>query len=358
MPASQPSPYLPRILGGIGLVAWILLLKPFPVTTFMAMCVACVSYPLYQRLCERFSGFRGTAIYILSLSLLTMLPIVVVVMLITPQAAAGLRVLDELRAAGWVLSPDAQAFVNSINEFIIKIPGMEGGLNQILDSLAQAAGELTRTVLAGGVGLAGSAFQGVLVLLIFVMLAVLGVTQAQTIRELSLRLSGFPTPVFNRFLTTIRKAIYGVMVGVVFVAMIQGILCSIGFAYAEVPQAAFWGLLATFVAPIPFVGTALVWLPVSGWLWFAGSKTMAIALILWCSLVVAGVDNFLRPFFLKTGIDATVVALILAILCGLSSFGPVGIFAGPVLVAVAIQASRESTASDAELINGKNTNIL
>ena len=56
-------------------------------------------------------------------------------------------------------------------------------------------------------------------------------------------------------------------------------------------------------------------------------------------------DNLLRPFFLKTGIDASGVTLILSILCGLAAFGPVGVFAGPVLVAVAIQAGNESTLS-------------
>lgn len=72
-----------------------------------------------------------------------------------------------------------------------------------------------------------------------------------------------------------------------------------------------------------------------------GSTVACIGLAIWCALVVAGVDNLLRPFFLKTGIDASVVTLILSILCGLAAFGPVGVFAGPVLVAVAIQAGNE-----------------
>lgn len=337
---------LPRILGSIALLAWMMLLWPFPVTCFMAGCVACVTYPFYRRLCERFSGILPTAIYTLTLSVLTALPIVVVVLLVTPQAVAGLRVLDALRDAGWVLSPEAQAFLASVNDFIIRIPGLEGGLKQLFSSAAEVAGAAARTVLAGGLGLAGSAFQGVLVLLLFVMLSVMGVTQGRLLREFAVRLSAFPVPVVDRFIITIRKAIFGVMVGVVFVATIQGVLCGIGFGVAEVPQAAFWGLLAVFVAPIPFIGTALVWIPVAGWLWFTGAKTAAIAIIIWSAVVVAGVDNFLRPFFLKTGIDASVVALILSILCGLAAFGPVGIFAGPVLVAVAIQAARESTACD------------
>lgn len=343
MTSETPCPQLPRLLGGIALLAWLLLLWPFPITSFMAGCVACVSYPLYEWLGRRFSGSLPTTIYIIGLVLLTALPIVVVVLLVTPQAVAGLRILDELRDAGWVLSPEMQAFISTLNEWVMKIPGFEGGFKELASRLADMAGVATRTVLAGGVGLAGSAFNAVFVMLLFVMITVMGVTQGPVIREFTQRLSGFPEPMVGRFIVTTRKAISGVMVGVVFVAMIQGFLCGVGFAFAGVPQAAFWGLLATFVAPIPFVGTALVWLPISIWLWLTGAKTAAVALALWAALVVAGVDNILRPLFLKTGIDATLVALILSILCGLAAFGPVGIFAGPVLIAVGIQAARESS---------------
>lgn len=341
--SDSQSPYLPRILGGLALLSWLLLLWPFPVTTFMAGCVACVSYPLYIWLGQRFSGSWPATIYIAGLVVLTALPIVAIVSLVTPQAVSGLRVLDELRDAGWVLSPEAQAFMTTLNDWLMKIPGLEGGFRELASRLADMAGVAARTVLAGGVGLAGSAFNAVFVMVLFVMITVMSVTQGPVIRLFTQRLTGFPEPVMGRFIQTTRKAIYGVMVGVVFVAMIQGVLCGIGFAFAGVPQAAFWGLLATFVAPIPFVGTALVWLPISVWLWLTGAKTAAVALALWAALVVAGVDNILRPLFLKTGIDATLVALILSILCGLASFGPVGIFAGPVLLAVGIQAGREST---------------
>ena len=187
------------------------------------------------------------------------------------------------------------------------------------------------------------AFQAVLVLFLFVMITMMCVTRADLIHEFACRLTQWPAEVIDRFVSTIRKAIFGVLVGVVFVALIQGFLCGVGFAIAEVPQPAFWGLIAAFVAPIPFVGTALVWLPVCIWLWLTGSTVACIGLAIWCALVVAGVDNLLRPFFLKTGIDASVVTLILSILCGLAAFGPVGVFAGPVLVAVAIQAGNEST---------------
>ena len=304
-----------RVLACLAIGAWVFLLWPFPITTFMATCMACVTYPAYRKLHRKMSPSWAMTTYTVGLAAITILPIATVVSLVTPQAVAGLK----------------------------NLPGLEGGLDQLASTAAGLAGTAARTVLAGGVGIAGGAFQAVLVLFLFVMITMMCVTRADLIHEFACRLTQWPAEVIDRFVSTIRKAIFGVLVGVVFVALIQGFLCGVGFAIAEVPQPAFWGLIAAFVAPIPFVGTALVWLPVCIWLWLTGSTVACIGLAIWCALVVAGVDNLLRPFFLKTGIDASVVTLILSILCGLAAFGPVGVFAGPVLVAVAIQAGNEST---------------
>ena len=309
-----------RVLACLAIGAWVFLLWPFPITTFMATCMACVTYPAYRKLHRKMSPSWAMTTYTVGLAAITILPIATVVSLVTPQAVAGLKILDGLRDSGWIHSPEAQAWFASVDAWLKNLPGLEGG-----------------------VGIAGGAFQAVLVLFLFVMITMMCVTRADLIHEFACRLTQWPAEVIDRFVSTIRKAIFGVLVGVVFVALIQGFLCGVGFAIAEVPQPAFWGLIAAFVAPIPFVGTALVWLPVCIWLWLTGSTVACIGLAIWCALVVAGVDNLLRPFFLKTGIDASVVTLILSILCGLAAFGPVGVFAGPVLVAVAIQAGNEST---------------
>lgn len=331
-----------RILACLGLGAWIILLWPYPITTFLGVCVACVSYPTYERLIQKLKQPWGLTVYTVGLALLTILPIATVISLVTPQAVAGLRTLDRFRDSNWWHSPETQAWFASADAWLKNLPGLEGGLDQLTSSAAGLAGTAARTVLAGGVGIAGGAFQIVLELVIFVMIAVLGVTNARVIREAALRITTFPEPMLARFIKTIRGAIFAVLVGVVFVALIQGVLCGIGFAVAGVPQPAFWGLIAAFVAPIPFIGTALIWAPACLWLWLTGSTFACVGLVVWCTLVVAGVDNVLRPFFLKTGIDASLVTLILSILCGLAAFGPVGVFAGPVLVAVGTQASKES----------------
>jgi predicted PurR-regulated permease PerM len=97
-----------------------------------------------------------------------------------------------------------------------------------------------------------------------------------------------------------------------------------------------------FCAVIPLAGTALVWLPIAVYLWAVDSLASALMLVAWGSIVVAGSDNLLRPYFLTTGIEASMVVLLLSIICSLAVFGPVGVIAGPVMVALALQAMKES----------------
>lgn len=330
-----------RILSLLSIGAWFLLLWPFPATTFLATSMACVSYPCFLKLTKKTSRYWAILIYIICLSLLILLPLTITISLIIPQAVAGLKILDQLREPGFLQSINADQVLDSIDMWLKEIPGLEGGIKQLASSIAAIVGTITRSVLAGGLGLAGGAFHALLTIVIFIMVTVLCIINAELLYVMIRISSNFSYEMLNRFIITIRNAIFGVLVGIVFVSIIQGVLCGIGFAVAKVPQPAFWGLITAFVAPIPFVGTSLVWIPICIWLWLQGETVSMVAMIVWCVIVVAGVDNLLRPFFLKTGIDATLIALILSILCGLAAFGPVGIVAGPIIVAIAIQASKE-----------------
>ncbi|MEG2005648.1 MAG: AI-2E family transporter, partial [Bilophila sp.] len=170
-----------RLLACFGLGAWVLLLWPFAITTFMATCMACVSYPLFCRLNRKLSASWALITYTTSLTLITLLPIVLVVSLVTPQAVSGLRTLDRFRDSGWLQSQEALALFTSADVWLKKLPGLEGGLDQLASTAAGLAGTAARTVLASGVGLAGGAFQALLVLFLFIMITVLCVTNAKLI---------------------------------------------------------------------------------------------------------------------------------------------------------------------------------
>ena len=91
-----------RVLACLALGAWVLLLWPFPITTFMATCMACVTYPAYRRLHRRLSPSWAMTAYTVGLAAITILPLATVVSLVTPQAVAGLKILDCVIPAGYI----------------------------------------------------------------------------------------------------------------------------------------------------------------------------------------------------------------------------------------------------------------
>ena len=160
---------------------------------------------------------------------------------------------------------------------------------------------------------------------------------APAIRRVVLQVLPQRDDMVDRFVAVLHNASRSVFISIVFVPIIQGTLTGIGLRLLDVPDPAFWGLLAVFSAVIPLAGTAIVWLPITVYLWATQSLASALMLLAWGSIVVSGSDNLLRPYFLKTGIEVSMVVLLLSIVCSLAVFGAVGIIAGPVMVALAVR---------------------
>lgn len=325
-------------------IAWLLLLYKYPVTVFMAACVSCALYPMYCRIKSHCPVGMGVTCYALALFLMILLPCSVLVLLVVPQATAGYHMLQRLRAANFQMPAAWMEYWETLKTKLSIIPGFDSMIHDITQNFDSVLAKSISTAVSGGVGLVGSTFSALWLFFLFFTLSVLCTSYAQRLHDLTAAITRLPLPMMDRFLLAIRGALRGVLLGVVLVALAQGLLCGVGFAAAGINQPAFWGMLATLVAPIPLVGTALVWLPLCVMLWFTGSTLAAAGLCIWGIVAVAGIDNLLRPLFLKKGINAPLFVLVLAILCGLASFGAVGLVAGPVLVAFAIQAIHEADA--------------
>ena len=358
------NPTLPRLLYILAALAWYLLLWHTPVTIFMAACLSCLTLPQYRHLCRKGRIWRqrlersrpltrrqrllrgltrqaplGGYIAMILAALIT--PIATLALLVTPQAAAGFSRLKELQANNFQLPPEWVATLQDWRMSLSEYPRVERLINEFLQKVDAFLGDAISTLLTRGVDVLGGTMSVLWTSFLFVTLTILFTVYAGHLRKISARIFRIPQAMLRRFTLTIHKALRAIMLGIVLVALAQGVLCGIGFSVAGVKQPAFLGMLATLVAPIPMVGTALVWLPLCLSLWFTGKTMAAVGLALWGMLAVAGVDNVLRPLFLRQGINAPFFVLIIAILCGLASFGPVGLIAGPVLLAFAMQAVEE-----------------
>ncbi len=333
---------MPVILYAVAVFFWILLLFPYFYTIFTAACFACFSFPLYQKICNYKPGLWAISIYTIMLILIIVIPISIVFLLVTPQALAGYNTLLKIKESNFQLPQTWLDYIDSLKETFLITPELVKWFNEITSNIENILSELVGILVSGGVGVVGSTVNVLWLLFLFVTFSVLGVVYARRLRLIVKTLTFMQDDMLTRFTLAIRGALRGVFLGVLLVAVVQGILCGIGFAVAGIDQPAFWGLLATLVAPIPVVGTALVWVPLCIVLWFSGNIFAAIGLALWGVIAVAGADNIIRPLFLQRGIKAPLFVLLLAILCGLATFGPVGMIIGPMIVAFGIQAIYEA----------------
>jgi predicted PurR-regulated permease PerM len=136
----------------------------------------------------------------------------------------------------------------------------------------------------------------------------------------------------DRVVRLAAQAIRGVALGVVVTAAVQATLAGIGLAAAGVPFAALLGALC-FVLCIAQLGPALVLAPAVAWLYWQGHAGAATGLLLW-TLVVVTLDNVLRPVLMTKGADLPMLLMFAGVLGGLLAFGLIGIFVGPVVLAV------------------------
>ncbi len=128
------------------------------------------------------------------------------------------------------------------------------------------------------------------------------------------------------------QAIRGVALGVVVTALVQAALAGIGLAVAGVPFAALLAAVA-FVLCIAQLGPGLVLAPAVAWLYWQGAAGTATGLLLW-TLVVVTLDNVLRPILMTKGANLPMLLMFAGVIGGLLAFGLIGIFVGPVVLAV------------------------
>jgi predicted PurR-regulated permease PerM len=138
--------------------------------------------------------------------------------------------------------------------------------------------------------------------------------------------------VFSRLKQTVNAVTYGIGI----TATVQGLLSGLSYWALGVPFPAFWGLLTGLVAPIPLGGTGLIWAPAGIYLILSESLVRGIILLAWGALVVSTIDNVLKAYLISGRTQLPPLILFFAILGGLRAYGVLGVFLGPLLLALVI----------------------
>ena len=141
----------------------------------------------------------------------------------------------------------------------------------------------------------------------------------------------------NRMGRSLQSMLAAIFRGSLMCALVQGVLGAIGWRIAGLPSPVLAGVAMAIVSLLPLGGTALVWLPGAVWAWSTGHHASSIFLLLWGAFVtVLLVDTVLRPMLVRGADELTTLIVFLGVFGGLAAFGLLGIFIGPVALAIAV----------------------
>jgi predicted PurR-regulated permease PerM len=129
---------------------------------------------------------------------------------------------------------------------------------------------------------------------------------------------------------------YGIIYGIFGAAILQGFLVGIGFSVAGIANAAFWGAIAALFSPLPYMGTAIVWVPAVITLGIGGYWITAFILAIWCMAIVSMADNFIKPFLIGSRAALHPLAILLVLIGGAFAFGIKGLLFGPFVLTLTL----------------------
>jgi predicted PurR-regulated permease PerM len=203
------------------------------------------------------------------------------------------------------------------------------GTKRILETLASSGG----AVMLGALGTIVS-----FVLTLFVLFFVL--RDGPKAAEQVVRMVPIEGQLRERLWQHLIDVTRAVFMGIGLTALVQGVLLGIGFAIAGLPSPLVFGVLGALFALVPVVGTALVWLPATLWLLIQGEPGYALFMAAWGVLAVGSVDNFLRPILISGRAEVPTLAVFIGVMGGLSAFGFVGLFLGPIVLGLVVALFR------------------
>jgi predicted PurR-regulated permease PerM len=314
------------------IVASLYVLRPFLAALVWATTVVVSTWPLFRRLEARFQR-RAPAVTVMTLAML--------LLLIVPLWAAVATVVgsvDEVTAIAQRLAtgglPPPPAWIAGVPLVGARLAAAwarvsSSGPGGLATQIAPYAAAATAFVLGRLGSLGGALLQFLLVVVLSAILYTNGETAARGARQFGLRLAGERG---ESSVVLAGQAIRGVALGVAVTAIVQTALGSIGLFVAGVPFAALLSAVM-LVLCIAQLGPALALLPAVGWMYWRGDATWGTMLLVW-SLLVSVLDNFLRPVLIKRGADLPLLLIFAGVIGGLIGFGLVGIFVGPVVLAV------------------------
>ena len=310
---------------------WVL--RPFVAAIVWATTIVVTTWPLLKALQARFGNRRAPAVAVMTATmlLLVIVPVLAASAILVGYAGEATALAKKLTDSGLPPPPTWVAGLPLVggNLSTAWARTAEAGPEGLATTLGPHVTDAARWVLGRAGGLAGTVLQFLLVVVLSVVMYSNGESAANAVRRFGRRLAGGRG---ENAVILAGQAIRGVALGVGATAIVQTVLGGLGLMVAGVPLV---GLLSAImlILCIAQLGPGLVLFPAVAWLYWRGDHTWATVLLVW-SILVTVIDNVLRPVLIRKGADLPLLLIVAGVIGGMLGFGLVGIFVGPVVLAV------------------------
>jgi len=326
--------FLGAIFLGALIVASLWILRPFLAATIWATMIVVATWPAMLWLQARLWRRRGLAVAAMTVTLLLVfvVPLALAVGTIVSNADEIVVRLKSLATFRMPTPPDWIAGLPFVGAKVVLAweQAAASGVEGLLARLMPYAGDVTKWFVAEASNVGFLFVQFLLTLVLAALMYARGEAAALEVARFGGRLAGERG---ENAVQLAGQAIRSVALGVVVTAVVQSGLGGVGLAIAGVPFAGLLTAVMLFLC-IAQVGPSPVLVPAVIWLYWSGEAAWGTFLLVW-SVIVVTMDNVLRPMLIKRGANLPLLLIFAGVIGGLLAFGLVGIFVGPVVLAVA-----------------------
>jgi predicted PurR-regulated permease PerM len=338
-----PGAWLRRLITLVLLAGLVLLgfrvMDPFIVPLVWAAILGFVSWPAYAWLLRKLRGRGIVAALIMTLlvSLAVIVPLAWLAVVLRIEVVHAYHKTQELLAGGVQLPgpvlrlPWIGDQLRDLTQRAMQDPHVLGlELRKIadhsFDNIAHVLGGVSRNA----------------VKLVFAVVSLFFVYRGgeRFSSQIGVALEQVLGPRVHKYLESIGQTVKAVVYGLVAAALVQGVLVGLGYWLAGAGAPIFLACLTTVCGLIPFAVPALL-VGVVGWLVMTGHTVAGVALGVWGAIVVGWTDHMVRPFLISREAEIPFLLVLFGVLGGLAAFGLVGLFIGPVILAVLLAIWRE-----------------
>ena len=338
MTESRSSDLFPRIFQVLALAALIAtslwIIRPFLVALIWATTVAIATWPVLLRVQRGLAGKRTLAVTVMTIALSSVF-LIPLYFAITIVASNAERLSDLPKSLSTLALAGPPSWVHAIPIVGARVAVRwqelaSAGPADISERLTPLIHSLALWFLAQTGNFGVLFLQFILTVVIAAILYANGEIAAEGVLRFGRRLAGAEG---QKVMILAAQAVRGVALGVVITAVAQTLLAGIGLGIAGVP---FPGLLTAliFILAIAQIGPALVLVGAVIWVYHQSGPLWGTSLLIW-SVFCSTFDNFMRPLLIKRGADLPLLLVFAGVIGGLFSFGVIGLFIGPVVLAVA-----------------------